>query len=197
MGFAVPYHMHVFCVHGFLAPKAILWPIARQLNRAGYTSTLFGYPSHRGTLQDHAHSLAETVDKSGQETFGFVGHSMGGLVIRAALASLRIPPQRMVFISTPHRGCQLMRSVRKGPFAALVSQAARRTGYGLDSQLPLDICGTIVGRRDRTVRPEEGVLRVLRSWSYPTHTTNSYFVQEPHEPSLTFLIRVDSRMTGI
>ena len=51
-----------------------------------------------------------------------------------------------------------MRSVRKGPLAALVSQAARRTGYGLNTELPLDICGTIVGDRDRTVRPEEGLL---------------------------------------
>ena len=49
-----------------------------------------------------------------------------------------------------------MRSVRKGPLAALVSQAARRTGYGLNTELPL-VCGTIVGDRDRTVRPEEGL----------------------------------------
>ena len=72
-------------------------PLARRLKRAGREPIKFGYPSHRGCLEDmrgHYKLLRSS------EPFSVLAHSMGGLVARLALQHVTYRASRCVFIAT-------------------------------------------------------------------------------------------------
>lgn len=160
--------MHVFLVHGYLAPGRLLWPISKRLEQAGFSTTLFDYPSRRGSLDEHAHALARRVEATADvDSYGFVGHSLGGLVIRRALELLGAPAERAVFIATPHQGCALGRRLRASPLGRWISEAGRLTARGLDGPVLAHSIGTIAGRNDRTVTPAEASLDGVESLVLP------------------------------
>lgn len=148
--------MRVVLVHGYLAPGAVMWPLAARLRRAGHTTTLFKYRSHRGDIARHVKDLRTFIQSGDGAPFALVSHSMGGLVVHAALDDAQIrKPQAAVFIATPHNGSRLARAVRKGPLARFMSDGARVLASGVNLR-PSDVpCGVIVGLKDRTVRPAE------------------------------------------
>jgi pimeloyl-ACP methyl ester carboxylesterase len=159
--------MHIFCIHGYLAPRAIMWPIARHLRKSGYPTTTFGYQSHRGDLLDHARAFAAVINEHTSGEIGILAHSMGGLIARAALPLLNRKPDRLLFISTPHRGCAITRQLRRTAVARWMSPAVKRTAFGLDTPLQSASCGVIVGSKDRLVRAEEAAITGVPSLSLP------------------------------
>ncbi len=102
--------------HGMWRTAAALNRIERTLRAHGFEVWNVGYPSLRGTIEDHAARLRDTVEQIHRtpvhELF-FVGHSMGGLVIEEYL---RRPdarqPTRCVYVAVPHRGA-LLADLRK------------------------------------------------------------------------------------
>ena len=148
--------MRVFCIHGYMAPKAIMVPLARRLKRAGHEPVMFGYPSHRGTLEDHAEGLRALMQEHSDGPFSVIAHSMGGLVARLALQRMTCRASRCVFIATPHRGSANARRARQSHLARFMSPAVKRTAYGLETPPDVSNWGVIVGSRDRVVAPHEG-----------------------------------------
>lgn len=79
--------------------------LGHRLARAGFSTRRFSYPTVTQDLRENAEDLARFVRTLDAATVHFVGHSLGGLVIRA-LFSYSPPrqPGRVVTLVTPHSG---------------------------------------------------------------------------------------------
>lgn len=104
----------VILQHGIFRSAGALWKLERALRDHGYETLNVSYPSTRGHLEDHAAMLGQAIeshladpDQRPDQTY-YVGHSMGGLVIRRYLSEAAAhPPTACVFVATPHRGAAL------------------------------------------------------------------------------------------
>ncbi len=100
--------------HGMWRSSASLGRLQRSLESHGYEVLNTSYPSQSESIESHAERLGcalETHLRQREEPYArlcFVGHSMGGLVIRAYLAGQNVhKADTCVFIATPHRGATL------------------------------------------------------------------------------------------
>jgi pimeloyl-ACP methyl ester carboxylesterase len=152
----------IVLVHGYLAPAALLWPMARQLERLGHATSVFGYPSHRGTLEGHAEALRKHLVDTARRTeaMALFGHSLGGLLVHHALAAEpELPVTRRIFAATPHRGCRTARLTARGPLARLLSPLGMAAAGGFRGTAAHPArTGVIIATRDRLVLPEEAEL---------------------------------------
>lgn len=93
----------VVLVHGLWMPALVMWPLQRRLERAGFAVSRFGYASLRGRLDANARALARHAAALGRVRL--VGHSLGGLVVLAALPLLRGHADRAVLMGSPTAAC--------------------------------------------------------------------------------------------
>jgi pimeloyl-ACP methyl ester carboxylesterase len=140
----------------------LLEPLRRGLARQGYRAVNWRYPSLRGSIAMHAAQLAakakELDDDTAVARLHFVGHSMGAIVVRSALAKRR-PRKlgRVVLLAPPNRGARLadlaLRFFRRWPSAAreLCSHPGSYVN-GLAPAADLD-CGIIAASWDHAVSP--------------------------------------------
>lgn len=115
----------VILVHGLYHNPAAWFVLRRRLFRAGFADVrCYGYASFGRDFRDIAAGLAEFVALAAAErTDGrvlLVGHSLGGLVIRAALADGRCAGARVagvVSLGAPHGGSALAGMLGMGRLA--------------------------------------------------------------------------------
>lgn len=124
----------VVLVHGLGRTEQSFAVMAQRLRWAGYEVTSVGYDSRSAPLEEHAAALAGAVERCCGEAvkLHFVGHSMGGIVIRRYLADS--PPAalgRVVLLAPPSRGSELAERLRQHPVAAeMLGPAGRALGTG-------------------------------------------------------------------
>ncbi|GIX43693.1 MAG: alpha/beta fold hydrolase [Candidatus Hydrogenedentota bacterium] len=98
----------VFLLHGIGRTPLDMWPMARGLAREGFAVVNWGYPSRRSSIADLASMLAAQVASYDAPVYHFVGHSMGGIILRKYLAEQ--PPARvgrLVMIGSPNQGSKV------------------------------------------------------------------------------------------
>jgi triacylglycerol lipase len=104
--------------HGLVRSPTSLRPLERALRRHGYDVLNSGYPSLTTRIEEQAerlaHAIREHLAERRAEGLGepsriaFVGHSMGGLVIRAYLQrDDAVEADACVFCGTPQRGAHM------------------------------------------------------------------------------------------
>jgi hypothetical protein len=102
----------VLLVHGHAAPAVLLEPLRRALARQGFRAVNWRYGSLRGSIEVHAARLAAKAKELDEDAavarLHFVGHCMGAIVVRRALAINR-PRKlgRVVLLAPPNRGARL------------------------------------------------------------------------------------------
>lgn len=118
----------VVCVHGFLRTRANTWAAAEALRIEGWNVLNWKYASRARTIEAHAADLAAELrgiaaSRPG-EPISFYAHSMGGLVVRAALNRPDCPQEarqgRAVLLAPPNRGSVAARTLSKLPPARWV-----------------------------------------------------------------------------
>lgn len=105
----------VILLHGLWMPGFVMSSLAARLAEHGFRTHVFDYASRRRPIEVHVERLARFArDAAGGAAVHFVGHSLGGLVVLAALAGPHavahlaahaIPTAGVVLLGTPARGC--------------------------------------------------------------------------------------------
>jgi len=127
----------VVLLHGLGRSEAAMWFLAARLEAAGFQVVRIGYDS----LRDPPERIVATVSlmieaccKDSPEPVHFVGHSLGGLIIRAYLAENEVStPGRVVLIATPNAGTPLVDAYQDSWLIDLVGPTAKRLGTGPES----------------------------------------------------------------
>lgn len=98
--------MRVLLVHGLARTPLSMYRLARALRRAGHTTQTFGYLAFAETSDDiRARLVAELSTMAADAApVGLIGHSLGGLLLRHALADVpSLNVHRLIMLGTPNR----------------------------------------------------------------------------------------------
>ncbi|WDQ19041.1 esterase/lipase family protein [Rhodopirellula sp. P2] len=198
------HHDMVIATHGFLSSGQSLDPIADLLTTAGYECAVWEYPSLRGSILSHASRLVGLIQaamaRPDIRRIHFVAHSMGGIIVRAAIAQSRMETLaknqcgRLLMLAPPNKGSWLTR-LPLGPFASQFPQLVELSEKE----------DSLVNRLPRLQRFDVGVIAAQNDWivsQTATHldgqrdhavvpTSHQRLVQHPQaiEMTLRFLER--------
>jgi pimeloyl-ACP methyl ester carboxylesterase len=148
----------IVLLHGLGRTRYSLWPVAREAGRRGYRVHNLGYPSRRAPIEELAESVGRRIRDLATDggVIDVVTHSMGGIVVRAAVASGALPAEiirRVVMLAPPNHGSEVADRLRDFRFYRLATgPAGQQIGTSEDS-VPLRLppppfeVGIIAGRR--------------------------------------------------
>lgn len=107
-----PLKIPVVLVHGYLCNHRVWDTMAEQLRQAGHPVLAVDLEPLFTSIDRYAPIIEETVNElcrqAGTEQVALVGHSMGGLAIRAWLRSCGTKRvARIITLGTPHQGTQI------------------------------------------------------------------------------------------
>lgn len=97
--------MQVLLVHGLSRTPVSFAPMGWRLKSAGWQTTAFGYAAFLETFDQIVERLQYRLYQLGQQgAYSVVVHSLGGLLLRAALSQGNIPsPDHIVMLGTPNQ----------------------------------------------------------------------------------------------
>lgn len=145
-------------LHGLGRTRYSLWPVAREAARRGYQVHNLGYPSRRASIEELAESVGcriRNVAGNGG-VLDIVTHSMGGIVIRAAVAFGTLPAEiirRVVMLAPPNHGSEVADRLRDFRFYRLATGPAGQQIGTSDDSVPQRLppppfeVGIVAGRR--------------------------------------------------
>lgn len=149
----MPVAPHIVLVHGLGRTTLDMALMGRRLRRLFPSSTVhrFGYPTRSITLEQATERLAHFVnDITTTEPISFIGHSLGGIVVRSLdLSDLaRAPLHRLVTLGSPHNGATIARVLSRYSFPqALFGPILHELGSLNLAETPKQLeVGCIVGR---------------------------------------------------
>lgn len=136
---AAPGGSAVLVLHGLGEGRHSMRPLVDHLRQSLEATVLaVGYASPRAGIEDHAKSLAAVVEALPRRTLvSFVGHSLGGIVVRRWMAMADEPTlsrvERLVMLGSPNQGSDLARlASRVWPLSLVADGAARELAVDWD-----------------------------------------------------------------
>ncbi len=103
--------MHVLFVHGMGRSPISGWPLLWQLKQAGLKTSTFGYWVNASSFEQIVTRLVSTISAlSAQDDVVLVGHSLGGVLLRAAINALpegSKPPYALFLLGSPQQSSLL------------------------------------------------------------------------------------------
>ena len=136
----------VVLLHGILNYPGIMVRAADALADAGWAVANIGYSSTRRPLDTHAaaaSSAALALAEDGAREVSFVGHSLGGLVARSAVARAAVDgwaPGRLVLVGSPARGSAIARVLSPISGYALLGECGRTITPQGAAAVPVPAC---------------------------------------------------------
>lgn len=95
----------VVLVHGIWMPELVMALLGRRLERCGFRSVLFGYPSRGASPAENAARLDAFIRGLEVERAHLLAHSLGGLLVLHLLDRFpRQPPGRVLLLGSPVLG---------------------------------------------------------------------------------------------
>jgi len=153
----------VVLLHGLMRSSTSMNTMQRELEAEGFLTANIDYPSRDHTVEELAgptieEGLATCRAYESTERIHFVGHSLGGILVRQYLSENDIPELgRVVMLGPPNQGSSAVDEMEDVPgFDWLNGPAGRQLGKGEDS-VPLALgpadfeLGVIAG--NRTIDP--------------------------------------------
>jgi pimeloyl-ACP methyl ester carboxylesterase len=137
----------LFAIHGFSGSAWNLYYLTRPLEKEQMNITYWDYPSKEKYIEEHAEDLVnelknEAANNPGQPIH-FLTHSMGGLVLRAALNHPECPPEaqmgRAALLVPPNQGAVWGRIL--GEYSVPISIAREFSGKQLMSEIDFEHLG--------------------------------------------------------
>lgn len=118
----------VVCVHAFLRSYSSLKPIGRVLEKENYDVFIWNYETRKFTLEKHAEHLIRLLNKIAELKPGvpinFVTHSVGGVIVRVALAHPDCPEEakrgKAILMAPPNAGSTLARRYSRSSLVQFV-----------------------------------------------------------------------------
>ena len=108
--------MRILFVHGMGRSPLSGWPMLRQLKQAGLETTSFAYATSLESFSAITTRLSACIHQlASQGEYALIGHSLGGVLIRAALDTLppgTRQPDRVFLLGSPLRASRLARSLQ-------------------------------------------------------------------------------------
>lgn len=147
----------VVLLHGLGRSESAMWFLASRIEAAGFDVVRIGYDSLGAPPERILAAVSQKIDaccKESPRPVHLVGHSLGGLIIRAYLAENELrTPGRVVLIATPNAGTPLVDAYRDSWWMDLAGPTAKSLGTDPDSfpnSLPAPDypLGVIAGVRD-------------------------------------------------
>lgn len=144
----------ILLVHGMGRTPLSMWRMARALRRAGTATELFGYVAAWQTVEQIVGRLRARLETMADADYVVIGHSLGGLLLRAAVAALPPGirrPHRIIMLATPNHSPRLAQRFEhawwyralNGDAGALLAHESRMAEIP-----PLDVpCTIIAGTR--------------------------------------------------
>ena len=99
-------------MHGMGRTPVSMMTLAFALRRAGIDTSQFGYSAAFESVEQIIGRLRRRLEREVDGEYVVIGHSLGGLLLRATIASLAasVPrPRRVVMIGTPNQSPRLAR----------------------------------------------------------------------------------------
>lgn len=140
----------VVLIHGLFMHGIVLRPMARYLEKEGFHCHRFSYASLRLPLKENVRLLSDFVNSCESEVVHFVGHSLGGLLIRALFAWYGVNKSgRIVMLGTPNKLTRVQEALGSTPLGAMLLGKSLPACYTEGSQWPklMRETGLIAGSR--------------------------------------------------
>ena len=146
----------VVILHGLARNRSAMWMLAKRLEVSGYRTERFGYRSFNQSPQEIVAMLNAQLAQccaDQKSKVHFVGHSLGGLMVRAYLARHKVPNLgRVVLLGTPNQGSEVADAFEKKWWFDLLGPTVKQLGTangGLAGNLPRPDyeVGVIAGNR--------------------------------------------------
>lgn len=163
----------IVCIHGHMRTHRSMDDMAVTFKRGGWPVVKWSYHGPDYCIKEHGEHLAialrEIACANPGQPISFITHSLGGLVLRAAINDPNCPQEarcgRAVLLACPNQGSRFGRRMGRIPFV----RAILRRGAGLEliTEENFNYLGeypptmevlVIAGSRDAKVRPDETAL---------------------------------------
>ncbi len=119
----------VVLIHGLFMNGWDMSLLRSRIADAGYSTYQFSYHSTSANVEEITSELNEFIENIHSETIHYVGHSLGGLVIRHFLKRYpNTPNGRVVTLGSPHNGSNAAHFLNRYEFTSKILGESLNTG---------------------------------------------------------------------
>lgn len=197
--------MQALFVHGMGRTSLSGWPLLHKLRAAGISTHTFGYSTINGDFMQIAQKLSVQISKvAAQGEYILIGHSLGGLLLRAAMINCPSgmhSPVRIFLLGSPVKSVRMAKILRHNFIYKVLT---RDCGQLLASDRRMDTIASvkvpttgIIGVRGvrATVHvfkdePNDGILAVAEASAH-------WFSEEIHVPVIHTLLPASNRVANL